>query len=150
MTDLEIIPQHEPEVIAAGARKYFGDDEKVATTSMDLLIVRGVKITSRYKKAHEFELMRAMILALRLEQCRAVQSIFCDSKAGSCFSVVLRPRPWNEGAARAIGRRLEEVAMTYGGGHNGITVSADDGDASNIFGSLHQLVHFDPDWGECE
>jgi hypothetical protein len=149
MTDLEIIPQHEPEIIAAAARKRpCGDDEKVATTSIYLLIVRGVEVTSRYKKAHEFALMRSMILALPLEHCGAVRSIFCDSKAGSCFSVVLRPDPWNEGLARAIGDLLQEVAMTYGGGHNGITVSAYDGDS--LFGSQHLRVEFDPDWGDCE
>ncbi len=65
MTDLEIIPQHEPEIIAAAARKHWcGDDEKVATTSIEVLIVHDVQITSRYQKAHELELMRDMILAM--------------------------------------------------------------------------------------
>ena len=147
MSNPEIIPQHEPEIIAAAARKHWrGDDEKVATTSIEVLIVHGVEITSRYKKAYEFELMRSMILALPVEQCRAVRSIFCDSKAGRCFSVVLRPDPWNEGLARAIGSLLQEVAVTYGGGHNGITVSAYDGDS--LFGSQRLWVEFDPDWGD--
>jgi hypothetical protein len=143
MSDLEIIPQHEPEIIAATARKRWrGDDEKVATTSIDLLIVHGVEITSRYKKAHEFELMRSMILALPLQQ-GAVQSIFCDSKAGRCFSVVLRRHHWNAGLARAIGDHLERAAMAYGGGHNGITVSADIGDQ-------HRSVDFCPNWDDRE
>jgi hypothetical protein len=44
-----LVPRHEPEVIEAMAAKHYrGDNEKVATTSIDHLIVRGVNITSRY------------------------------------------------------------------------------------------------------
>src|SRR6266705_3363648 len=103
MSDLEIIPQHEPEIVAAIAAKHYrGDDEKVATTSIKLLTVAGVKIESRYQKAREFKLMRDMVLSLPLPQ-GAVQSIFCDSKAGSCFSVVVRRDLWNTRLARAFG-----------------------------------------------
>src|SRR6185437_2692542 len=148
MTDHKIIPQHEPEIVAAAARNHrHGDDEKVPTTSITVLIVDGVEITSRYRKAHELELMRDMILALPLAQ-RAVQSIFCDSKAGSCFSVVLRRHHWNARLARAIGDHFEKAALAYNGGHNGITVSAYDGDS--IFGSQRLRIEFNPNWGDCE
>ncbi len=144
MTDLEIIPQHEPEIIAAAARKHWcGDDEKVATTSIDLLIVHGVKITSRYGKAHEFEVMRAMILAMPLQQ-GPVQSIFCDSKVGSCFSVVLRRDYWSDLMARVIANHFEKATIEFLGGHNGITVSADD--ANGLFGCSRRSVHFDAQW----
>jgi hypothetical protein len=141
MTGLEIIPQHEPEIIAAAARKRWrGDDEKVATTAIKVLIVHGVKIESRYRKVREFELMRDMVLSLPLPQ-GAVQSIFCDSKAGSCFSVVLRRDLWNTRLARTIGFHFEQAAFAYNCGHNGITVSADGSD---------QHLEFNPNWGECE
>jgi hypothetical protein len=143
MSDLEIIPQHEPEIVAAIAAKHYrGDDEKVATTSIKLLTVVGVKIESRYQKAREFELMRDMVLSLPLPLPQgAVQSIFCDSKAGSCFSVALRRDLWNTRLARTIGFHFEQAAFAYNGGHNGITVSADIGDRS---------IEFSPNWGECE
>jgi hypothetical protein len=147
--DTGIIPQHEPEIIAAIAAKHWrGDDEKVPTTSLEALTVHGVKIESRYRKAREFELMRAMVLTLTTLEREAVQSIFCDSKAGSCFSVILRRDLWNTRLARFIGDHFEKAAFAYNGGHNGITVSAYDGDS--LFGSQHLRVEFDPNWGDCE
>jgi len=145
---LEIIPQHEPEIIAAAARKHWrGDEEKVATTSIEVLIVHGVEITSRYQKAYEFELMRDMILAMP-RPCGALKSIFCDSKASRCFSVVLRY--WDADLARAIGAHLEKAATAYGGGHNGISVSADGGEKFGIFGDPHRSVYLDPYWDNFE
>jgi hypothetical protein len=44
------IPVFEPEVIAAGARKRRGDDEKVATTACRDITSRGIKLVSRYRK----------------------------------------------------------------------------------------------------
>jgi hypothetical protein len=87
MDNRKIIPRFEPEVIEAGAQKhYFGDSEKVATTSIRTLVVFGVDIVSRYNKAEEYELMQAMICALRPAMREQIKSIFCDSKS-SCFSV---------------------------------------------------------------
>jgi len=131
------IPRHEPEIIAAIAtRHHFGDDEKAPTTSLKALMVRGVKIESRYQKANEFELMRAMVLALPGPHREAVASIFCDSKAGYCFLVVLRQ--WSDRDARAIGNYFQHVlhsAPPYG--HNGVTIFAEGQD---------QRLELDPSW----
>jgi hypothetical protein len=118
-----IIPRHEPEIIAAAARKRWrGDDEKVPTTSLEALTVHGVKIESRYRKAREFELMRDMVLALTTLERESVQSIFCDSKASYVFDVSVRPGACDALLAGIIGRRLEAVALARNGGHNGIRV----------------------------
>jgi hypothetical protein len=56
MTRRRPIPARSPEAIAADARLR-GGDEKVATTDIKVLVVRGVRLHSRYGKADEYELM---------------------------------------------------------------------------------------------
>jgi hypothetical protein len=140
-----VIPQHEPEIIEAVAtRQHYGDDEKVATTSLDHLIVRGVNITSRYQKADELELMRALILALPPPFCSMVKSIWCDSKACCCYSVVLRewlPSRSFSNAAEIIGACLETtLKSTRPFGHNGIDIS----DAKHF----DRSIYLNPNWGD--
>jgi hypothetical protein len=138
-----IIPQHEPEIIAAIAAKHWrGDDEKVPTTSLQALTLCGVKIESRYRKAHEFELMRAMVLALTTLEREAVQLISCDSKASYVFDVSVRRGAWDALLAGIIGRRLEAVAVARNSGHNGIRVFSERDDC---------CVELDPNWlGDSE
>src|SRR3954463_7017659 len=112
------IPVREPEVIAADAKRYRGDDEKVATTSIQRAVLDGIEITSRYQKAHELETMIRMLENVRPEWRRQIASMWCDSKAGACYEVHLRR--WDENLAQAIGRSLEQAS----GGHNGIYVRA--------------------------
>jgi hypothetical protein len=131
------IPRHEPEIIEAiAAKHYCGDDEKVATTSIETLVIRGVRLESRYRKAREFELMRAMVPALPGPHREAVASIFCDSKASYCFSVVLRQ--WSDRDARAVGIYFQQVLHSAPPfGHNGILI-ADAG--------YSQRLELDPCW----
>jgi hypothetical protein len=151
MTDrkrLPIIPRHEPEVIKAGARRYFGDDEKVATTLFKSLTVYGVKLNSRYEKANELELMRAFVLDLPAPLRLSVALIFCDSKCTNNFSVVLRD--WSVESAKLIGRTIEASALARNGGHNGISVRAQDRrDPENIFGDFALgAVDMEPAWND--
>ena len=135
------IPRFEPEVIEATAkRRYRGDTEKVATTSIRAVTERGVSITSRYNKADEYELMLTMVRSLSWPLRDQVKSIFCDSKA-SVFTVSLRI--WNVDSARAIGRELEETVIACTGGHNGLFIAAD-------FGDLEQCVEVQPNWRSDE
>jgi hypothetical protein len=146
MTDFEIIPRHAPEVIEALARKHHcGDDEKVPTTTIRELMVAGVTITSRYQKAHEMELMRALILGLPPRLAEAVKSIWCDSKAGCCYSVVLRERFSSpavfSSAAEIIGACLETTLKSMRPfGHNGIDIS----DAKHF----DRSIYLNPNWGD--
>jgi hypothetical protein len=142
------IPIREPEVIASEARKkWHGNSEKVATTSIKELNIDGVNIISRYCQAHEFELMRDMMLTLPPQQRAAVAAIFCDSKCTFCFSVTLRH--WNRELATKIGKQLEQVALQQSGGHNGITVAAVDRE-DRFFGDLNKRINIDPDWNDAE
>jgi hypothetical protein len=142
---MSVIPRHEPEIIeAVAARQHYGNDEKVATTSIDHLIVRGVNISSRYRKADKFELMRALILALPSPFFGMVESIWCDSKASCCYSVVLRKwvsaRTFSS-AAEIIGSYLETTLRSMRPfGHNGIDIS----DAKQF----DRSIYLNPNWGD--
>jgi hypothetical protein len=114
-----LIPKHEPEVIAAGARWWCGSDEKVPTTSLDRLVVHGVELTSRYNKASEYELMARAIEALPPSLRSQVESICCDSKS-DCYSVELRH--WQPALAKELGRAPDQSIRALCSGHNGITL----------------------------
>jgi hypothetical protein len=129
------VPKHEPEVIKAGARRYRGDEDKVATTAVRKLMVDQSEIISRYDKADELEVMRAMAQGLPASVRRHVRSIFCDSKASACYTVTMAP--WDPVLAEVIGWMLDLLALACDGGHNGIWVKGDtDG----------QQVIIDPHW----
>jgi len=75
-----VVPRFEPEVVASAARKKWrGDDEKVATTSVSNLVVDGVVISSRYGKAHEFDCMAGMVRSTDEALRSLVESLWCDS-----------------------------------------------------------------------
>jgi hypothetical protein len=133
------IPRREPELIEAEARQlYRGDTEKVATTSLQSVTARGIEITSRYNKVDEFELMVKMVNALPASLCKKIKSIWCDSKACQCFTVVLRA--WNDNLAREVGVKLQAALLNMRSGHNGIAVEAGTLDGPTIW--------IDPEWGE--
>lgn len=75
-----VIPQFEPEVIDADARRRGGDLEKVATTSLDEHIAFGVRLTSRYQKAHELRTMALAVSDLPGPWREKIRSLDCDSK----------------------------------------------------------------------
>ncbi|HEX7759699.1 MAG TPA: hypothetical protein VF459_09365 [Caulobacteraceae bacterium] len=113
------VPRHEPEVIAAEARRHWdGDPEKVATTALRSLRVAGVELSSRYDKAHEYETMAAMVEGLAPDLRPLIKSIFCDSKAAAAYSVALHA--CLDGQAVEIALQLEQVCLDRDGGHNGL------------------------------
>ena len=127
------VPKFEPEVIAAAAKRKWGDYEKVATTSIKVLKWRGVELSSRYNKHYELETMADMVDAVPPELHSAIMSVFCDSKANSCYEVVLnRCHPQD---AWLIGDLMEEAA----GGHNGISIQGCTKETSYVM---------DPHWGD--
>jgi hypothetical protein len=104
----DIIPRFEPEVVEAEARRrWHGDDEKVATTAVKVLVVRGVEITSRYQKADELELMGRIIDAMPPCVSARIESVWCDSKACHCYSITLKARR----ALRGSRKRLRSPAL---------------------------------------
>jgi hypothetical protein len=130
-------PRHEPEAIDAEARKRWrGDSEKVATTSVKSATVHGVLLESRYDKAHEYDVMAAMVEHLSPSLRSRVRAIFCDSKMTASYAVTLRG-DCKVGDANEIGRQLGHACGEQQGGHNGIVLSGAVG---------AEDVWVDPDW----
>jgi hypothetical protein len=122
------IPRYEPEVIEAEARKFGGDHDKTSTTSIDVLVVGGVEISSRYRKAEELETMLAIIVLglSEPELRRHVKGAWCDSKFSDSYTVTLRSNK-DASLARQIGLAFQAGAIRVCGGHNGISVTGPDG-----------------------
>jgi hypothetical protein len=133
------IPRYEPEVIEAEARKFGGEHDKTYTTSVDVLVVGGVEISSRYRKAEELETMTAIVVLGLSEPGlrRHVKSVWCDSKFSDSYTVMLRSKDAN--LAQQIGLAFEAGAFRVKGGHNGILVEGPDGKT---------LANIDSNWDE--
>jgi hypothetical protein len=138
------IPRHAPEVVAAGARRRFGDDHKIPTTSLKSVEIHGVKIVSRLRKADELEWMRAFV-GVWHPRMPELRSIYCDSKVTRYFAVTLHS--WSTGAAEFVGRTLAAM-LVWHGGHNGVTVcAADPTDPDNFFGDPNRgRFDVDAEW----
>lgn len=128
------IPRHEPEAVAAAARAWRGDTEKVPTTSVKGVDIDGVALCSRYGKAHEYEAMVFMVEAVSKDLRAKINSVFCDSKAECCYAVELRP--CSRAEAEEIGHQLAHAANERHGGHNGIYLN----------GAAGGEIFIDPGW----
>jgi len=82
--------------------------------------VRGVKLSSRYGKAHEYVVMQKAVLELSSGLASAVVSIFCDSKTTCVYEVVVRYWDDNGDIAHQLGQELDSILLRLDGGHNGI------------------------------
>lgn len=98
--------------------------------------VNGVTISSRYGRIGEVRLMAEVFLRLDPELGKLVETFFCDSKAGSCYSVTVRDGSDDPGVTALLGRHMHEHLMALSHGHNGIWV----GDTTVV----------GPDWGELD
>jgi hypothetical protein len=115
------IPHRDPELVQAEAeRLYHGDIEKVPTTTINTLSVCGIELSSRYSKADEFETMTKVIHALPPWARQEIKSIFCDSKCGSDYLVILHR--WCDNCAQLIGAYLRVALRAINGGFNGLYV----------------------------
>jgi hypothetical protein len=129
-----VIPRFEPEVVDKVARKLWrGDHEKVPTTSLKSLTIRGVELTSRYGKAEEFETMAAVLSLMPYYVVEGIKGVFCNSKMGSHYSI--EPRyPLSHEAAQRLGEAFARACLATVGGYNFIFVS--------------DIVQIDPEWGD--
>lgn len=119
---MTVVPRFEEEVIAAGARKYGGDEEKVPTTRVRHALCGGVLVTSRYQKAEELQTMMAILDELPDVVVKAMETIFCDSKAGSAYEITLKSGlgyvTWKLATAHI------KATLTHVFGTNGTSVKA--------------------------
>ncbi|WP_417211707.1 hypothetical protein [Antarctobacter sp.] len=97
-------------------------------------LYRGVQIESRWAVLAELDIMRRIVDALPELMARRLEIIWCDSNAGACYTVTVRPGLW----VPALRWVIADAVMEAGGGHNGIMVEADGGNGCDI----------DLDWGE--
>ncbi|QFT97600.1 hypothetical protein FIU85_09820 [Roseovarius sp. THAF8] len=95
---------------------------------------RGVQIESRWAVMAELDTMRRVIDAMPELMARRLETIWCDSNAGACYTVTVRPSLYVPDLRGAI----FDAVLVAGGGHNGIMIEADCGKG----------CHIDPDWGE--
>jgi hypothetical protein len=133
------IPTYEPEIIKAEAEKRWrGDDEKVASTAIQAVKYKGIKLESRYQKADEFEAMAAGVDALPMYCEARIKSVYCDSKATLCY--IIKMAESDDWWLRQAGRCFERGLLTHPpGGHNGIFVE-------DIHGE--QSIEICPSWDE--
>jgi hypothetical protein len=113
------------------------DDEKLSDRPCHWMMVRGVRIDSRYGKQREFTLMEEMVEAVPPELVDEIKQVWCNSKQTFQFTVTLK-RP-NETLANFLRRAFEEFLLEHNGGHNGVWLEADDGS---------DLCVVDPQWRE--
>ena len=123
-----------PEAAALIQRQYDIDRAEAGTKApVSGFRYRGVQIESRWSVLAELDKMRRIVDAMPELLARRLETIWCDSNAGSCYLVTVRAGLWVPDLRWAIADAALEA-----GGHNGIVVDADGGNG----------CHIDPDWGE--
>lgn len=128
-------PQFEPEVLAAAARTTRGGGERVATTAIGEIIVRGVRLTSTWRKAHELNAMARVVEALPDHWLMLVRSMVCDSRL---CAYEINTKPCRVQDMRCLAELFSDLLVAHAGGHNGVNLSS----------GPHSAVLVDGRWGE--
>lgn len=115
------IPRHEPEVLRARVRaRSDRDPARVASTALRSIVVNGIPLASRARRADEFEVMAAMAASLPPEHAVGVASIRSDGRAGNAYEV--RLSSWDPETAVAVGHLVQYACYESKGGHDGISL----------------------------
>ncbi|MFA4974577.1 MAG: hypothetical protein WC683_18385 [bacterium] len=77
-------------------------------------------LSSRYDIDIEMDAMQIMAEAVHPEIRYEIACIFCDSNAGSCYTIWVKTD--NVSIARYIGSVMHDAIIELEGGHNGISV----------------------------
>jgi hypothetical protein len=120
MQERQSFPEFEPEVIAAAARRLGGDLDRVPTTALGEVKVRGVRLTSRFRKAHELHAMAHVVDALPDGWLPFVKSIYCDGKLAVYTVKVV---PCRRVDMRTLADLISDLFVRHAGGHNGVHLS---------------------------
>jgi len=128
-------PQFEPEVLAAAARKAEGGGERIATTSVCRIVVRGVRLTSVWRKAHELNAMARVVEALPDHWLMLVRSMACDSRL---CAYEVNSAPCRMQDMRCLAELFSDLLVAHAGGHNGLTLNS----------GPHAAVLVDGRWAE--
>src|SRR5690242_14820100 len=100
--------------------------DKWRTSYFDLVIVDGIEIQSRYKQAHEFDLMAAWMQLLPSHLRAQIAHVLCDSKATYSFTLTLRHGVAGWLAADEV-VLINDAMIALNGGHNGIHIESPGG-----------------------
>lgn len=92
---------------------------------------RGVDLSSRWVIKHELLTMRRIVDNMPDLVRARVQSIWCDSNAQACYSVMIAPGRWKEDIELDVRDAVRAAANCF----NGLTVESD---------GNHK--EFDPEW----
>jgi len=127
-------PQFEPEVLAAAARRSRGGGERIATTAVGEIVVRGVRLTSLWRKAHELNAMARVVRALPEHWLAVVESMACDSRL---CAYEINTTPCRVQDMRCLAELCSDLLVVQAGGHNGVSLSS----------GPHAAVLVDGRWG---
>jgi hypothetical protein len=130
-------PQFEPEVLAAASRQAPSADDRIATTAVSEIVVRRVRLTSAWRKAHELNAMAQVVEALPEHWAMLVRSMACDSRLSAYEVNTAHCRVQD---MRCLAELFSELLVTYAGGHNGVNLSS----------GPHSAVLVDGCWGAAE
>jgi hypothetical protein len=127
-------PQFEPEVLEAAARKAKDGGERIATTAVCEILVRRVRLTSAWRKAHELNTMAQVVEALPDHWLMLVRSMACDSRL---CAYEVNTAPCRIQDMRCLAELFSDLLVAQAGGHNGVTLSS----------GPHAAVLLDGRWG---
>jgi len=101
-----------------------GKSSGVATTRFEAVIVRGVVITSLWRKLAELERVADALSIMPEYLCSRIKAIECDSKIGHAYSVTLRQPDRTRSMTETwhIARFLEAGLRQLAGGYNSISI----------------------------
>lgn len=84
-------------------------------------IAYGVKVESRKQYLSEYRTIGAVLARIPHNIRRHIKEIFCDSKAGAYYYVILHPGA-DLAEAVDVGASTATLFMEIGGGYNGIEI----------------------------
>jgi hypothetical protein len=83
---------------------------------------KGIIVSSRYCVRHEFNAMRRVVDAMPELVAARVETIWCDSLACACYTVMLRSNSYTDLVLNALHDAFVEAV----GGWNGLVIYGDD------------------------
>ena len=82
---------------------------------------KGVRLESRWAVLRELDVMKRIVDAMPELMSRRLETIWCDSKASSTYTVTVKDKLWVPDLKWAI----SDAVVNAAGGHNGVYVDGD-------------------------
>lgn len=82
---------------------------------------KGVRLESRWAVLRELNVMKRIVDAMPELMSRRLETIWCDSKAGSTYTVTVKDKLWVPDLKWVI----SDAVVDADGGHNGIYIDGD-------------------------